>query len=524
MALQVRLKPRSHLFLLQAFLLSTVSLCYSSEERIIIDPISSGRQEGPLSTTSTAQSQPRRQLVEAEGEVSLLVVRVLGLDKSPSMDKDALFNSIFVTEASPRQQFYKCSAGKLNIMPTVKKVLQVRINMNINGANGADVVHAADIESLKQLPGVSNTRDYADLTMFVVPQGTKRNGDPGWTAYAFIGGKISVMNDDRVKYPGVQMHELGHNFGLNHADGIDDPFGDLTSHMSRFLIDENFPHKCFNAQNHWLLGWFSDRSITVNPDVPVKIKILGFVDYTKTIQGAEFVVAKIGANLYLQFNRAKLHNRETEEAADKLVIILDRGDEGTTLVVDLDDGNSLYTVPDFEGSGRQLNVEVCRVVIGATDDNIDWMEVSIGYGVSLCRGQLTAFSAPTPSPTIAPTTRPTSEPASSRPTTTLHQPTLENDSSQQFDHQFAKPSSEDLSERFDWVGGPGSLGIRTPPTLTADRQNIITADHLKHIVLEEEVPEESSSSPSSGTATFNNLVWYPMMAVATGTVAAAWLW
>jgi hypothetical protein len=31
--------------------------------------------------------------------------------------------------------------------------------------------------------------------------------------------------------------------------------------MSQFLIAENFPHKCFNAQNHWLLGWFSDRSI-----------------------------------------------------------------------------------------------------------------------------------------------------------------------------------------------------------------------------------------------------------------------
>jgi hypothetical protein len=200
------------------------------------------------------------------------------------------------------------------------------------------------------------------------------------------------------------MHELGHNFGLNHADGIDDPSGDLTSHMSRTLLDHDFPIKCFNAQNHWHLGWYRDRSITVDPDVPVKINILGFVDYKKAIQGAEVVVAKVGENHYLQFNRAKLHNIDTEEAADKLVIILDRGHNGTTLVAELDNGNKLYTTPNFESSGRQLNVEVCRVVMGETDDNVDWMEVSIGYGASLCGVQ------PSPKPSLHPISEPRPRP------------------------------------------------------------------------------------------------------------------
>jgi hypothetical protein len=301
------MRPRSHLFLPLVFLLSTLSQCYSSEGILIVDTISSGRLEGPLSITSTDQPQPtsHRQLVNKEGDVSLLVVSVSGLDRSPSLDNAFLYNSIFVKEASLRWQFYKCSAGKLNVVPTDKGVLEVSVDMNINGANVVDVVGATDIEGLTQLKGVSNLRDYADLTMFVVPQGTKWNGYPDWTAYATINGKMSVVNDASVKYPGVQMHELGHNFGLNHADGINEPFGDLTSHMSRFVKDENFPHKCFNAQNHWLLGWFSDRSITVDPAVPVKVNILGFVDYRKAIPGSEFVVAKVGANLYLQFNRAK---------------------------------------------------------------------------------------------------------------------------------------------------------------------------------------------------------------------------
>jgi hypothetical protein len=491
MALKVSLRLSSNLVLLLALLLSTLSQCASSEESLIIDHISSGRLEGPLSVTSTARSQSHRQLIPKEGDVSLLVVRVMGLDKSPSMDKDALFNSIFVKEASLRQQYHKCSAGKLNVVPTNKGVLQVRINMNINGADVEDVVNAADNEGHKQLTGVTSLRNYADLTMFVVPQGTMWNGDPTWTAYAVIDGKASVMNDDRANYLGVQMHELGHNFGLNHAAEKDDPFGDLTSHMSRALLDLDFPIKCFNAQNHWHLGWYRDRSISVDPDVPVKIKLLGFVDYTRAFQEEEFVVAKVGENLYLQFNRAKFHNRDTEEAPDKLVIVLDRGVNGTTLVAALDNKNNLYTVPNFENSGRQLNVEVCRTVMGGTEDDIDWMEVSIGYG-SVCGAQLTtdsgftlqnASSAPQPSP---PSPRPTNEP-SSRPTP---RPTPERHASQQFDH---------VAGRFNWDRqAPGS---RSPPTRVADRLNLI----------QEEVPDEESS----GTVTFNNLVWYTMVVVAT---------
>jgi hypothetical protein len=100
------------------------------------------------------------------------------------LDNASLYNSIFVKEASLRQQYHKCSAGKLNVVPTDKGVLEVRINMNINFANVADVFNAADIAGLDQLTGVTTLRDYADLTMFVVPQGTERKGDYTWTAYA----------------------------------------------------------------------------------------------------------------------------------------------------------------------------------------------------------------------------------------------------------------------------------------------------------------------------------------------------
>jgi hypothetical protein len=448
------MRPRSHLFLLLTFLLSTMCLCSSSEESLIIDPIFAGPQESPLSITSTTQSEHHRQLVEKEGNISLLVVRVSGRNSSggnssPSMDSASLYNSIFVKEASLRKQYDKCSAGKLNIYPTDKGVLEVRVNMDINGANVADVIGAADIEGLRLLRGVSSFRDYADLTMFVVPPGTSWRNNVGWTAYAVIGGKGSVVNDSRVNYLGVQMHELGHNFGLNHADGINDPFGDITSHMGRSLLDMDFPIKCFNAQNHWQLGWYSDRSITINPNVSQKVKILGFVDYKKAIQGQDFVVAKVGENLYLQFNRAKLHNIDTEEAEDKLVIIVDKGGVlGTTLVAELDDDNTVYTNNNFESSGKQLNVEVCRTVIGSTDDDIDWMEVSIGYGPSVCGAQLLGASAepePSPQPSLKPSLRPTDKPTRQPSYQPSSQPTSQ-PSSQPTSQPSSQPTSQPSSQ------------------------------------------------------------------------------
>jgi hypothetical protein len=46
-----------------------------------------------------------RLLMNKEGNISLLVVRVMRLVKSPGMDKDALFNSIFCKEASRGRQY-----------------------------------------------------------------------------------------------------------------------------------------------------------------------------------------------------------------------------------------------------------------------------------------------------------------------------------------------------------------------------------------------------------------------------------
>jgi hypothetical protein len=73
---------------------------------------------------------------------------------------------------------------------------------------------------------------------------------------------ISAAKVSRERLPGevpqVQMHELGHNFGLSMP-------GDS---QGGHAACDGFPHKC-QCPNHWLLGWFSDRS-SVDPNVPKK--------------------------------------------------------------------------------------------------------------------------------------------------------------------------------------------------------------------------------------------------------------
>ena len=42
----------------------------------------------------------------------------------------------------------------------------------------------------------------------------------GWAAYAYINSWNSVYQGNYYKMTGVQVHELGHNFGLAHSGGL----------------------------------------------------------------------------------------------------------------------------------------------------------------------------------------------------------------------------------------------------------------------------------------------------------------
>jgi len=167
--------------------------------------------QGPIT-----DDRNNRQLQEAIGTLKVLVLRIISSDSEPSVSAEQLYNLMFVDDISMKNQFHRCSFGKLNVEPTRYGVLDVPIKMNVQGLERTDVVNKAYqvAPDLLRSTSVSDVREIADAVMFVLPPGTAGS----WTAFGTIGGKQSMYNDRWASYIGATMHEIGHNLGMYHAN------------------------------------------------------------------------------------------------------------------------------------------------------------------------------------------------------------------------------------------------------------------------------------------------------------------
>ena len=106
-----------------------------------------------------------------------------------------------------------------------------------------------------------------------------------------------------------------------------------------------------------------------------------FVDY-KTA-GNLPVLVNINDNLFLQFNRAKLFNIDTEEKRNLLTIT--RNDPSySQSVAGLAMGQQ-YQVANWDNSGKPLVIFACRITYDdAFPEQTDKVVVSIGLGQSFC--------------------------------------------------------------------------------------------------------------------------------------------
>ena len=195
--------------------------------------------------------------------------------------------------------------------------------------------------------------------------------------------------------------------------------------MGSALMERGSPQKCFNGQNHWTLGWFSDRSLVVDVSnlfaAPQLVTLAAFVDYDKLVSNDDdrLILVRIG-DLYMQFNRAKGINKDTSEKINQLTVVQEVF-KGTELLAGLDDtaNNAIFsTVLD----GTRLTIQVCRMDIHENNEAlVDEVIVGIGVVPFPCSG---AFgSSPAPQPVaIAPDPIPTvvfhpAPPPSLRPST-----------------------------------------------------------------------------------------------------------
>jgi hypothetical protein len=157
--------------------------------------------------------------------------------------------------------------------------------------------------------------------------------------------------------------------------------------MSAGYAKTTWPQKCFNAQNNWLMGWFMDRALDLPLRVPSIYKLATFVDYDKTASD-EVVLIRIDQSIYLQYNRAKDFNRDTEMAQNQVTVTEYTPGfpgTGTSLLAGLDITTGPFQVTPI-GKTSSVVMEVCQFIPG-NEYTADVAIVSVGVGRSLCYEQ-----------------------------------------------------------------------------------------------------------------------------------------
>jgi hypothetical protein len=329
-----------------------------------------------------------------EGTSSAVVIRVTSGDGfSPTKTAAELSDDIFGTNGdlmNLKTGYQACSGGKLNFVPgtgpnIVDGVMEISISQSVNGVSSGTVEGYVKTK-LSQLG--YNLSSYTH-TMVVVPAQVDFGGAAAW---AYMPGDFSFYSDGNASMHIVLMHEIGHNLGHHHSGLGSYEYADPTCMMGNVGWADESPKKCFNAAKSWASGWYSDRHETVSTSISknLQLQLVGVDDYVndRFTSDQQRVVVKIGTNLYMMYNRAKGVNAETGGYEDKVVIVQQTSETGSTSWV-----RAALGVGESYQVTSSVSVKVTAIVNGQTDSTLDYAAVTIGNPNTL---------APNSTPTVSP--------------------------------------------------------------------------------------------------------------------------
>mmetsp|Transcript_26449 Transcript_26449/g.39122 ORF Transcript_26449/g.39122 Transcript_26449/m.39122 type:complete len:577 (+) Transcript_26449:78-1808(+) len=331
-------------------------------------------------TQLRAVNTNRRKLVTTTGVKSLLVVRVIASNKSTTANENQLSDSIFGTngdQVNLKSQFSACSNGMLTFNPAVGEgilngVTQVTVRSSTN--QGDARMNNEITANLNSAFGVSSPAQIADHIMYCLPKGTMKG-----IAYAYFNSYLSVFDDDWCTYPSVGLHELGHNLNLRHSGEVGDPYGDQSGMMGYSYAEDENPRMCFNAAKSWKLGWYSDRTRTLdkwNANV-YSGELAGITANPGWATGPPMLLkldVSSGDDFYLSYNNKESFNSGTKAGANEIRIVQD-SNSGSTLQASLKVDQSWTSSKVFGGdsvivsrySGPDPSSAYVYVCIGACD-------------------------------------------------------------------------------------------------------------------------------------------------------------
>lgn len=358
-------------------------------------------------------------LARAEGVKKTLVIRVVGDGVGPKASLNDLKQEVFGNGISLKSRMEKCSHGKLDIQPFSGTtsggafnqkidggVVELGISTNPYGKRDKrmenDVMQAAFYV-------FGNLNAQFDLVLISMPPGIF----PNFAAYAYIGTPYSFYSNENIRDTMIQMHEVGHNFGLQHAGQDQEEYGDASGYMGYSETKE--PRMCYNAVNNYQLGWYSNISIN-----PTSVDGYGGTFFISGVAGydpddtTKYVTLRLeqitsSMDYYIGYNRAEGMNSETKEDGDKVIVFTKNGDihesKLSWKVASLHVGDS-HVIDNYDNSGRFVTITFSNI----DDSNAAVVEITPEFSES-------PTSSPRPSPSPTATTSPSASP-SAGPTAT----------------------------------------------------------------------------------------------------------
>jgi len=267
------------------------------------------------------------------GTLKTLVVRVIDRNgDGPDANSTKLENDIFGDGVCLKTQMEACSYGKLKIQPfqgtsqsgigILNGIVDLEVDFDPSDQD-PDFLYIVRNGCGEKLGGF----DEFDIVMFCVPPGVW-----DWSASANVGLKFTWYNNNACNLPSFQMHEVGHNLGLDHS-GIDGKgkYADRMGYMGSSDRRED-TRKCYNPAKSYQLGWYSDKVKSVNPlngKGTRQFLLNGISDYKKNenaLVGLRLNQISQDESYFVGFNRADGINKDTDrETKDQVFIVRKSG-------------------------------------------------------------------------------------------------------------------------------------------------------------------------------------------------------
>lgn len=269
-------------------------------------------------------------IIPTIGEKKTLVVRLamadaMHLDSSrggPGVSSDDIRKYVFENPVSLKKKYEACSYNKLKIMPFEGRT---KSNVQVHGGIVTIELPRDRSDELKQYAdeneGVaprgklvryareaaeSKLGDLAtqfDFVMFCLPEEMK-----GFHALALLNRYDSYYTSPWCTRPSFQLHEVGHNMGMDHAGEIS-MYDDKVGYMGFSYDKMDGPNMCFNPSNNYYLGWYEEQADWYDPYA------------FKSKGGKQFVIVGVDdfnpEESFININHSKRH----EKLVSKLVVL-----------------------------------------------------------------------------------------------------------------------------------------------------------------------------------------------------------